>query len=64
MLVPLRLSNGGEVPQLRTGSVVEIDAGDSEVLGQVLPGSGAGYQQNVRREIKQPGKCDLYWCRS
>jgi hypothetical protein len=41
-------SNGGEAPQLLPGSVVEMDAADSEVLGQVLSGSSARYQQNVR----------------
>src|SRR6476646_2264442 len=57
-------SNGGEAPQLLPGSVVQMEAGDSEVLGQVLAGSSARYQQSVRGKIKQPGQGDLNYCRS
>jgi hypothetical protein len=50
--------------QLGAGSVVEVELGGVEVLGEVGAGVGAGGEQDVRGEVEQPGECDLRWCRA
>jgi hypothetical protein len=49
--------------QLRPGIVVENHVGGPEVLGQVGTRPGSGDEQDVRREVEQPGERDLSRCR-
>src|ERR1700676_4288829 len=62
---PVPCRGGGKLlRQLGLGGAVDSDSAGSDVLGQMLAGAGAGDEQDVRRQVEQPGECDLRRSRS
>jgi hypothetical protein len=48
--------------QLGARCVVDVDAGGSDVFGEMAAGARAGDEQDVGREVQQRGEGDLGIC--